>query len=80
MIKKNYGDHGYYNPGGKFWSFKSFHGCHQIFLANFELKKGLTYTLSAYVKSNLNKNPWNEGKGKINSDKAMFRIFCRKLI
>ena len=36
--------------------------------------------MSVYLRSNLNKNPWNEGKGKISSERAMFRIFCRKLM
>ena len=51
-----------------------------MFLENFELKKGLTYTMSCYLKSNLNKNPFKGGAGNISSERAMFRMYCRKFM
>ena len=58
---------GYYVPGGYFLSFSAFHGGHQLWLDNFELKKGMAYTLSCWLRINSNKNPWNNGVGKISS-------------
>jgi hypothetical protein len=60
-------DLGYYVPGGYFLSFQSFNGAHQLWLANIEFKKGMIYTLSYWLRTNNNKNPWNSGNGKITS-------------
>lgn len=70
-------DAGYYVPGGHYLSFKSFNGGHQLWLGNFEFKKGLIYTISFWLRTNSNKNTWNRGEGSIASDKAMFNVVCR---
>ena len=67
FVKTFYGEVGYYVPGGYFLSFKSFNGGHQIWNDNFEFKKGLVYTISFWLRTNTNKNPWNQGQGKVSS-------------
>ena len=63
----NGNDSGYYVPGGNFLSFQMFAGGHQLWLDNFEFKNGMVYTLSYWLRTNINKNSWNSGKGKISS-------------
>jgi len=37
----------------------------------------MTYTISYWLRTNKNKNPWNKGVGKVNSEKAVFNVNCR---
>lgn len=63
ILNGNGNNSGYYVPGGYFLSFSAFHGGHQLWLDNFELKKGMAYTLSCWLRINSNKNPITKAMG-----------------